>query len=263
MSGKLSLKRTIVDSFSSVPANLMQSPVGAVAFVLLGVALSYASRPLGNDAPYLVAFGALILWCLWEGQIHSPAPKAFPVPDRGSLMVLASTVAFLPVLLFAIVLALAVAAFFAGSVLTVLEIDPDTLNWTEDSLQKNLELLGQEGTAVVILSTVAAFSVPFAILLRTSAHRPLAVMEKRFVVFEPGGWSRGSTWSLIGAGIVAILLPFAFAIYMASTAPIGYGLLRVVAGWLALALALLVFAGFCRSVLDQTRPNETPGAAAS
>lgn len=254
MKPSISILRTVRESFAFIPAGLASSWRGALLFVLAGTGLSLAFARLGDSAPYLVATGALVLWCLWESQFYTTAPRKWPVPGKGFLALLASTLAFLPVLFFAIVLAMAVAAFFAGSVLAVLEIDPDTLNWAEDPLEKNLQLLGQEGVAVVVLSTIAAFLVPFAVFVRTAAFRPVSVRERRFVVFEPGGWSRGSTWSLILAGAITILLPLSLSVFVSSSRLLDGGLLMLLCGWAVLALALLSVAGFCRSVLSQSRP---------
>jgi|GEM_PF-4695209 len=252
------------EAWAFAGTGVVRAPLGLLAFVLGSAVLSYGAthlvgKPLGAGWGLLLSWIlATAMWAVWQGQLLAAAdgpPRLWPRFGAGERSVFLSMLAFACVMGFALVLAFAVAGFFAGSVLTALEIDPEGLDWSVASWSDTQARLGQAGTAAVVLSVVLAGLVPLALLVRTAPFRPLALERGGFVVFEPGGWTRGRTWVLIGAALFSFV-PVgigAFALLMATDFNEGFGD-RI----LMFALASppsLVFFGFCKSVLRQTPPE--------
>ncbi len=259
----ISLFRTWREAWAFPVAGVRCAPLGLILFVIASALLSYGATHLvgkrfGAGWGLLLAWiCATAMWAVWQGQLAAAvgSTRRWPRFGAGERSVFLSMLAFACVMGFALVLAFAVAGFFAGSVLAALEIDPEGLDWSVASWADTQAQLGQAGTAAVVLSVVLAGLVPLALLVRTAPFRPLALERGRFVVFEPGGWTRGRTWVLIGASLLSFVPAGlgALALLMATNFHEGFGD-RILMFALA-SLPSLVFFGFCQSVLRQTRPE--------
>jgi len=267
----ISIVRSVREAYGFVPQALAGAPVAHLLYVVLS-ALAAAGfgqlaqgTGIGELRAIIVWVPLALVWALYQGQLArigtGPALGLTP-PGKPELSVFLSMLGFMPVLALASVLAFAVAGFFAASVLVALEVDPETLDLAGEGIAATVDRLGQAGTAAVVLTTLLAALGPLLLILRTCAFRPLALERGRFVVFEPGGWTRGQSFALLGAGGLALVLPGLAALALTVLISPDGSVVKLLAMFAVFTVPAIIFFGLCRSVLAQTRPAEADAAEA-
>ena len=265
MSQKISVRRTIIDSWVFVPKALIGSAIGALIYVLLSagwvtILIAHGVNILGNSGTFAAGLTFLLaVWAVWLSQmVRVSEGKASWLPrvGRSELFSWLSMLAFMPVLIFAFLAAFAVAAMLAGSILTALEIDPDSLDWSLSNWSETARTLGPAGVFVTLVMAIVMIVAPLVLLLRTVAFRVVAAREGRFVVFAPGQRTRGQAFRLLVAALPSFVLPGALAVLAVNEVSLGNPYLNQIVRFAAFLIPAAAFVGFALSVERQTRDQD-------